>query len=54
MANVPTLQSFIGGRWLGTEAAQLLASAIDGRPVAHTHAEAIDFGEAVAYARGKG
>ncbi len=54
MANVPTLQSFIGGRWLGAEAAQLLASAIDGRPVAHTHAEAIDFGEAVAYARNKG
>ena len=54
MANVPTLQSFIGGRWLGAEAAQLLASAIDGRSVAHTHAEAIDFGEAVAYARGTG
>ncbi|MGH8808232.1 MAG: phenylacetic acid degradation bifunctional protein PaaZ [Noviherbaspirillum sp.] len=54
MANAPTLQSFIGGRWIGSQAAQSLASAIDGRLVAHTHAEAIDFGEAVAHARGKG
>ena len=49
-----TLQSFIGGRWLGTQAAQTLHSAINGRPVASTHAEAIDFGEAVAYARDVG
>ena len=49
-----TLQSFIGGRWLGTQGAQLLNSAINGRPVASTHAEAIDFGEAVAYARNVG
>jgi oxepin-CoA hydrolase/3-oxo-5,6-dehydrosuberyl-CoA semialdehyde dehydrogenase len=49
-----TLQSFIGGRWLGTQAAQTLHSAINGRPVASTHAEAIDFGEAVAYARNVG
>jgi oxepin-CoA hydrolase/3-oxo-5,6-dehydrosuberyl-CoA semialdehyde dehydrogenase len=50
----PTLQSFIGGRWLGTQGAQQLHSAINGRPVASTHAEAIDFGEAVAYARNVG
>ena len=49
-----TLQSFIGGRWLGTQAAQTLHSAINGRPVASTHAESIDFGEAVAYARNVG
>jgi oxepin-CoA hydrolase/3-oxo-5,6-dehydrosuberyl-CoA semialdehyde dehydrogenase len=48
---MPTLQSFIGGRWIGAQAAQPLASAIDGRVVAHTHAEAIDFGEALLHAR---
>ena len=47
----PTLQSYIGGRWLGAQAAQQLRSAIDGKPVYNTHAEAIDFGEAVAHAR---
>ena len=49
-----TLQSFIAGRWLGTQGAQVLHSAINGRPVASTHAESIDFGEAVAYARSVG
>ena len=49
-----TLQSFIADRWLGTQPAQTLHSAINGRPVASTHAEAIDFGEAVAYARNVG
>ncbi len=47
----PTLQSYIGGRWLGRQGAQLLRSAINGKPVASTHAEAIDFGEAVTHAR---
>ena len=46
-----TLQSFIGGRWIGREAAQLLRSAVNGKPVAATHAETIDFGEALAFAR---
>ena len=49
-----TLQSFIAGRWFGTQGAQVLHSAINGRPVASTHAESIDFGEAVAYARNVG
>jgi oxepin-CoA hydrolase/3-oxo-5,6-dehydrosuberyl-CoA semialdehyde dehydrogenase len=49
-----TLQSFIGGRWLGQDGAQVLLSAVNGRPVARTHAEAIDFGEALAHARGAG
>ena len=48
------LQSYIGGRWVGREAAQELRSAITGRVVARTHAEANDFGEAVAHARSKG
>lgn len=46
-----TLQSWIGGRWIGQESAQVLRSAVNGRPVAATHAEAIDFAEAVAFAR---
>ncbi len=45
------LQSYIGGRWVGQQASQTLRSAVNGRPVAHTHAEAIDFGEAVQHAR---
>ena len=45
------LQSFIGGRWIGQQPAQALRSAINGQTVAYTHAEGIDFGEAVDYAR---
>ena len=45
------LQSFIGGRWIGQQAAQSLRSAVNGATVAQTHAEAIDFGDAVHYAR---
>ncbi|BDI05243.1 phenylacetic acid degradation bifunctional protein PaaZ [Sphaerotilus microaerophilus] len=45
------LQSHIAGRWLGATPAQTLRSAVNGRPVAATHAEAIDFGEAVHFAR---
>lgn len=48
------LQSFIAGRWLGQSPAQTLKSAINGRAVAATHAEAIDFAEAVAFARRTG
>ncbi len=46
-----TLQSYIGGRWIGQQPGITLRSAINGRPVFHTHAEAIDFGEAVHHAR---
>ncbi|HZH06027.1 MAG TPA: phenylacetic acid degradation bifunctional protein PaaZ [Lautropia sp.] len=49
MADV--LQSFIAGRWIGRQGAQELRSAINGRTVARTHAEAVPFGEAVEYAR---
>ncbi|HCY62127.1 MAG TPA: phenylacetic acid degradation bifunctional protein PaaZ [Oxalobacteraceae bacterium] len=51
---MPTLQSFIAGQWVGEQAAQALASAIDGHVVAHTHAEALDFGAAVSFARARG
>ena len=49
-----TLQSFIAGRWIGQQPAQALGSAIDGTTVAHTHAEPLDFGEALHHARGVG
>jgi oxepin-CoA hydrolase/3-oxo-5,6-dehydrosuberyl-CoA semialdehyde dehydrogenase len=46
-----TLQSYIGGRWLGVEGNETLRSAVNGRPVSMTHREAIDFGEAIEHAR---
>jgi oxepin-CoA hydrolase/3-oxo-5,6-dehydrosuberyl-CoA semialdehyde dehydrogenase len=46
-----TLQSHIAGRWIGATPAVTLNSALDGRAVAATHAEIIDFAEAVAHAR---
>ena len=49
-----TLQSWIAGRWIGTEAATPLHSALDGQLVYHTHAEKLDFDEAVTYARKQG
>jgi oxepin-CoA hydrolase / 3-oxo-5,6-dehydrosuberyl-CoA semialdehyde dehydrogenase len=45
------LQSYIAGRWIGQQAAQTLHSAVNGRSVATTHAESIDFAEAVDHAR---
>ncbi|HEX7442106.1 MAG TPA: phenylacetic acid degradation bifunctional protein PaaZ [Caldimonas sp.] len=49
-----TLQSLIADRWIGREPAAALASAIHGGAIHHTHAEAIDFGEALQFARGRG
>lgn len=49
-----TLQSWIAGRWIGIEAATPLHSALDGQLVYHTHAEKLDFDEAVTYARKTG
>lgn len=49
-----TLQSWIAGRWIGNEAATPLHSALDGQLVYHTHAEKLDFEEAVTYARKTG
>jgi len=51
---VKTLQSLIAGRWFGAEGAVPLHSAVNGALIHHTHTEAIDFGEAVAFARGTG
>ncbi|SFL44579.1 phenylacetic acid degradation bifunctional protein PaaZ [Rugamonas rubra] len=54
MATVATLQSWIGGRWLGAEASMPLHSALNNSLIYHTHAEKIDFDEAVTYARKTG
>ena len=51
MTNVATLQSLIGGRWIGGEASSPLKSAITGKLIYHTHLEKIDFEEALVYAR---
>jgi oxepin-CoA hydrolase/3-oxo-5,6-dehydrosuberyl-CoA semialdehyde dehydrogenase len=48
------LQSYIAGRWVGARPAQPLRSAVNGAPVASTHAESIDFGEALHHARNVG
>ena len=50
----PVLQSLIGGRWIGTQAAVPLHNAINNSLIYHTHADVIDFGEAVHYARETG
>jgi len=54
MSHPQTLQSLIAGRWIGSKPDVALASAIDGRIVYHTHADKLEFGEAVEYARGTG
>ena len=54
MSQAPTLQSFIAGQWIGSEAAQGLTSALNGEVVYHTHAEQIDFEESLAFARRQG
>lgn len=45
------LQSWIAGVWTGTEPQQILHSAIDGSAMYASHAEALDFGAALTYAR---
>ncbi|CAD5108926.1 phenylacetic acid degradation bifunctional protein PaaZ [Zestomonas carbonaria] len=54
MSHVPTLQSFIAGRWIGQHGAQALNSAIDGHLLARTHEERPDFAEALEHARRQG
>ena len=46
-----TLQSYIAGQWVGTQPAQQLRSAVNGKPVAATHAEKVDFAQALDHAR---
>ena len=48
------LQSLIADRWVGTRAGSVLSSAIDGSSIHQTHADEIDFGAALAHARGTG
>ncbi|HET6599495.1 MAG TPA: hypothetical protein VFG60_05990, partial [Burkholderiaceae bacterium] len=50
----PILQSLIADRWVGGEAGVPLLSAVSGRLIHHTHAESLDFGEALQFARTKG
>ncbi|RJG07545.1 phenylacetic acid degradation bifunctional protein PaaZ [Noviherbaspirillum cavernae] len=54
MANAPIIQSFINDRWLGSQSAQSLRSAVNGSVIGYTHAEQIAFDEAVAHARSQG
>lgn len=54
MSNAPTLQSFIGGRWIGQHGAQVLRSALNGQPLFRTHEETPDFAEAVDFGRTRG
>jgi oxepin-CoA hydrolase/3-oxo-5,6-dehydrosuberyl-CoA semialdehyde dehydrogenase len=54
MSPTPCLQSLIADRWIGQRAATPLKSALNGRTVFHTHAESIDFGEALHHARSVG
>ena len=54
MTHPSTLQSLIAGRWIGSRPGSALHSAVNGRAVFHTHADALDFGEALAFARGSG
>ncbi len=54
MGNIATLQSLIAGRWHGTEAHAPLHSALNNELIFHTHAEKIDFDEAVTYGRKTG
>ena len=46
------LQSLIADRWIGQHASKVLHSAINGRAVAQTHEESLDFAESLSYARG--
>ena len=54
MNKVSTLQSWIGGRWMGSEAGLSLHSAIDNSLIYHTHAESVDAQQALDYARRTG
>jgi oxepin-CoA hydrolase/3-oxo-5,6-dehydrosuberyl-CoA semialdehyde dehydrogenase len=48
------LQSLIADRWIGARAGARLISAIDGSAIFDTHADEIDFAEALAFARRTG
>lgn len=48
------IQSHIAGRWVGARAGASLHSAVTGEPIGTTHADMLDFGEALYHARGEG
>ncbi|MDQ2928638.1 MAG: aldehyde dehydrogenase family protein, partial [Pseudomonadota bacterium] len=50
----PNQQSLIADRWVGSRAGSALSSAIDGSTIHHTHADEIDFAEALLHARRTG
>ncbi|MBD8657246.1 phenylacetic acid degradation bifunctional protein PaaZ [Oxalobacteraceae sp. CFBP 13730] len=54
MGHIPTLQSLIAGRWHGAASHTPLHSALDSTLIYHTHAEEIDFDEALTFARKTG
>ena len=54
MGHIPTLQSLIAGRWHGAQSHTPLHSALDSAVIYHTHAEKIDFDEALTFARKTG
>lgn len=54
MGHIPTLQSLIAGRWHGAASHTPLHSALDNTLIYHTHAEKIDFDEALTFARKTG
>ena len=54
MSDRSIVQSLIADRWVGTRPGAELASAIDGQAIRTTHADAVDFGEALQHARQTG
>ncbi len=54
MTTTPTLQSLIAGRWVGRSPGTELRSAVNGAAVYRTHAEALDFAQALDFARRRG
>jgi oxepin-CoA hydrolase/3-oxo-5,6-dehydrosuberyl-CoA semialdehyde dehydrogenase len=48
------VQSLIADRWIGSHQGSPLSSAIDGSAIHHTHADEVDFGEALDYGRRTG
>ena len=54
MSDRSIVQSLIADRWVGMRPGAELASAIDGKTIHRTHADTIDFGEALQHARKTG
>jgi len=50
MTHPTQLQSYVGGRFVGTRRGATLASAVNGEPVAYVHEDSLDFGEVLDHA----